>query len=54
MIDAFEQGDAPRAVALTLEHWELSRDQVERFVSPDPLPFEFETMSMTGENARAV
>jgi hypothetical protein len=27
-------------VELTLEHWELSRDRLESFVSPDPLPLD--------------
>lgn len=42
MIEAFASRDASRAVELTLQHWELSRGQMERFVSPDPLPFELE------------
>ena len=40
MIDAIEAGDVERAVALTLQHWDLSRDRIERFVRPDPLPLE--------------
>ena len=40
MIAAFEQRSAAEAVQLTLEHWELSRHQMEQFVTPDPLPFE--------------
>jgi len=40
--DAFirliEAGDEEGAVALTLEHWALSRDHIELFVRPDPLP----------------
>jgi len=54
MIAAIEAGDAPQAVKLTLEHWELSRGQLEQFVSPDPLPFELETISPNGEKTRAV
>lgn len=38
MIDAFERRDAEAAVSLTLEHWDLSRDRMEDFVRPDPLP----------------
>lgn len=38
LIDAIDARDAERAVALTLEHWDLSRDRLERFVRPDPLP----------------
>ncbi|MEO0917128.1 MAG: GntR family transcriptional regulator, partial [Pseudomonadota bacterium] len=40
MIEAFKARDADRAVALTLEHWDLSRDRIERFVRPDPLPID--------------
>ena len=40
MIEAFAQNQAAQAVQLTLEHWELSRHQMEQFVTPDPLPFE--------------
>lgn len=40
MIAAIE-GQAPDvAVDLTLQHWDLSRDQMERFVRPDPLPLD--------------
>ena len=38
MIDAIEAHDSARIVDLTLQHWDLSRDQMERFVRPDPLP----------------
>jgi DNA-binding GntR family transcriptional regulator len=40
MIAAIADRDADRAVTLTLEHWDLSRDRMERFVKPDPLPFD--------------
>lgn len=40
MIAAIEARQAARAVDLTLEHWDLSRDRVERFVRPDPLPLD--------------
>lgn len=56
MIAAFEDGAPERAVAVTLEHWDLSRDQMERFVRPDPLPLdvrESPTREMKGP-ARAV
>lgn len=39
-IEVIEAGDAEAAVALTLEHWGLSRDHMELFVRPDPLPIE--------------
>jgi len=38
MIDAFEAREPTRAVALVLDHWALSRDRIERYVRPDPLP----------------
>ncbi len=38
MIAAFEGREAPLAIDLTLQHWDLSRDQMERFVRQDPLP----------------
>ena len=40
MIAAIEARDAERVVALTMDHWNLTRDQLERFVMPDPLPLE--------------
>ena len=40
MIEALEQREPARMVQLTLDHWELSRHQLEQFVTPDPLPFE--------------
>ncbi len=38
MIEAIETSTPARAVELTLEHWELSRNQIELYVRPDPLP----------------
>ena len=38
MIEAFKKGDPDRAAKLTLEHWELSRSEIEKYVQPDPLP----------------
>lgn len=40
MIDAIAANDADGIVALTIDHWNLSRDRLERFVSPDPLPLD--------------
>lgn len=40
MIDAFVQRAPAQAVALTLDHWALSRDGIERFVAPPPLPLD--------------
>ena len=40
MIAAFEAGDAEQAADLTLQHWELSRSEIEKYVQPDPLPID--------------
>ena len=40
MIDAIEAHEPSRAVELTLDHWELSRDRMELYVRPDPLPLD--------------
>ncbi len=40
MIIAIRERDSELAVSLTLEHWDLSKSRLERFVRPDPLPFE--------------
>lgn len=40
MISAIEAGEEGIVVDLTLEHWDLSRDRLERFVRPDPLPLD--------------
>ena len=40
MISAIEAGEAALATDLTLQHWDLSRDQLEKFVRPDPLPLD--------------
>lgn len=37
-IQRIEDGDAEGMVALTLEHWELSRQHIDSYVRPDPLP----------------
>ncbi|HUF56048.1 MAG TPA: GntR family transcriptional regulator [Thermohalobaculum sp.] len=39
-IGLIEARDEEGAVALTLEHWSLSRDHLELFVRPDPLPID--------------
>ena len=41
MIAAIAAREPATMVSLTLAHWDLSRDRVERFVRPDPLPVEF-------------
>lgn len=38
MIAAIKAREPAVAVDLTLQHWDLSRDRMERFVQPDPLP----------------
>lgn len=38
MIEAIEKAEPTQAVQLTLDHWELSRNQIEKYVTPDPLP----------------
>ncbi|MEZ5873244.1 MAG: GntR family transcriptional regulator [Nitratireductor sp.] len=40
LIAAIGSHSPAEAVEITLRHWALSRDQMERFVQPDPLPFE--------------
>ena len=44
MIVAIERQEPALAVDLTIEHWNLSRDRLERFVSPDPLPLDVISM----------
>lgn len=40
LIAAIEAGDAEAAVQLTMDHWALSREHIELFVRPDPLPID--------------
>ena len=40
MIAAIEAQDTGLVIDLTLQHWDLSRDRMERFVRPDPLPLD--------------
>jgi len=51
LIGAIAAHDAERAMEITQAHWDLSRDRIERFVRPDPLPA---TLSKSRENAHAV
>ncbi len=51
MIVAIEMQEPDVAVDLTLQHWDLSRGRVERFVRPDPLPLD---VAITMEDANAV
>ncbi len=43
LIVAIDAQDAGRAAELTLQHWDLSRGRMERFVRPDPLPMDVVT-----------
>ena len=40
MIVAIERQEPSVIVDLTIDHWNLSRDRLEQFVSPDPLPLD--------------
>jgi DNA-binding GntR family transcriptional regulator len=42
MIEAFERRDPASAVQLTLDHWALSRNEIEKFAKPDPLPMDLD------------
>lgn len=44
MISAIEAQEPALAIDLTLQHWDLSRDRIERFVRPDPLPLDVISM----------
>lgn len=54
MIEAIEKRSPADIVELTLAHWELSRDRMEQFVRPDPLPndtYTFDTNAMKRSNS---
>jgi len=40
MIAAIEKHDAAATVALTIDHWELSRSEIDKYVMPDALPID--------------
>ncbi len=40
MISALEAREGALMIDLTLQHWDLSKDRLERFVRPDPLPLD--------------
>ena len=44
MISAIEAQEPNLATDLTLQHWDLSRDQLEKYVRPDPLPLDVISM----------
>jgi DNA-binding GntR family transcriptional regulator len=45
MITAIAAHEVAVAVDLTLQHWDLTRDRIERFVRPDPLPMDVISLS---------
>lgn len=45
IIDAIEAGAETQAAEITLQHWALSQDTMERFIRPDPLKFELGELS---------
>lgn len=44
MIVAIERRESALALDLTLDHWNLTSDRLERFVQPDPLPVDIHTL----------
>lgn len=40
MIESIENRRSAQTVELTLQHWELSRSEMDKYVMPDPLPLE--------------
>ncbi len=44
MISAIEAREPSVVVDLTLQHWDLSRGQIEKYVRPDPLPLDVISM----------
>lgn len=44
MISAIEAREPALLIDLTLQHWDLSRNQLERYVRPDPLPLDVLSM----------
>lgn len=53
MIEAIETGKPALVVELTLEHWALSRDRMEKYVKPDPLPTDLD-MDLAGGTKNAL
>ena len=51
MISALEAREGAVMIDLTLQHCDLSKDGMERFVRPDPLPLDVKTLK---ENTYAV
>jgi len=42
MIEYIAIGDAERMVALTQDHWDLSKAHMDRYIYPDPLPLDID------------
>ena len=53
LIDAIKAREPAEAVRITLEHWDLSRNEIERYVRPDPFPLD-PAESMKGGTGHAV
>ena len=53
MIEAIEKREPATIVEITLEHWSLSRDRIEKYVRPDPLPMELD-LDLAKDESRAV
>ena len=51
LIDAIENNEPARAVEITLAHWELSRNEIELHVRPDPLPLDPRALEERKRNA---
>lgn len=47
MIEAIANRDVTSVTDLTLQHWALSKDRMERFVRPDPLPHDIAGLERT-------
>lgn len=44
MIATIERREPSLAIDLTLQHWDLSRNEMEKYVRPDPLPLDVLSM----------
>ena len=51
MIAAIEAREPALAIDLTLQHWDLTRDQFEKYIRPDPLPID---VTSTKDRRKAV
>lgn len=52
LIEAIERHEPARAVEVTLDHWSLSRNRIELYVRPDPLPVDISELE--GKHSDAV